>query len=246
MRSSLILVVFSLVGPTLAAIAGADDKLPHALGDYEIRLNGERIGEEQFRIYRDKRYVLDTTRTLYWPEPMRQEVRYELERSLEPRELQLVATRGGVVTELKLQRKGENWRAEVKGQGRKKKKHELGRRAGTIVDFDSPLFHALALRQLALGVGERREIEAITMAFPDLVASRQLQTYERVEDEELETPIGGTVTASVYQLVRDETHHRLWFGPRGMILKTMSERPGDNRLETVLVRLKAPSGPWPQ
>ena len=245
MHSRLIIVVLSLVCPTLAPIAGGDEKLPHSLGDYEVRLNGERIGEEQFRVYKDQRYVLETTRTLYWPEPMRYEVRYELERSLEPREAQLVATRGGIVTELKLERKGENWRAEVKGQGRKKKKHELGRRAGTIVDFESPLFDALALKRMELGVGEHRQVEAIAMAYPDLVASREPQTYARVEDEELETPFGGTVTASVYELTRNEATHRLWLGPSGMILKTTTERPGNNQMETVLVRLKSPSGPWP-
>jgi hypothetical protein len=177
---------------TLALVLAADkDRLPVSLGEYQYLLGGKRIGEEQFRVFKMDGYRIESTRSLYWPEPSRQEMRYELEPSFEPKKLSLVTTRAGIVTELELSRQGENWRSEVKGQGRDKKKHELGRRAGAIVDFDSLVFNALALKKLVLAAGEAKSVEAITLTLPDFAGARASQTYRRVE-QEIETEFAGS------------------------------------------------------
>ena len=122
---------------TLALVVAADKGQPSvSAGEYQYLIGGKRIGEEQFRVFKKDGYRIESTRTLYWPEPSRQEIRYELEPSFEPKKLSMVTTRAGIVTELELARKGENWRAEVKGQGRDKKKQELGRRKDAVVDFE--------------------------------------------------------------------------------------------------------------
>jgi hypothetical protein len=240
-------LVYLAVGVTLAAmsnVASAKDPVPVSSGELQYRLDGERIGEEQFRVYRDKRLVIETTRTLYYPEPVRQELRYELEKTLEPRKLEMSAVRGGIVTELKLERKGENWRVEVKGQGRKSRKHELGRYRETVVDFDSPLFNSLAVRRLGLGPEQHGQVEAITLALPDFDGARASQTYRRVEDEEIEGP-NGLVQAAVYEIEVGESNHKLWVDPSGIALKGVFERPL-GELEVVLVRMKAKAGTaWP-
>jgi hypothetical protein len=244
MRSSALGFSFAFAVLALASESFSKDDLPISMGEYQIRLGGERIGQEQFRIFKDKSYVIVSSRTLYWPEPTRREMRYELEPTLEPKKLTLSFTRGGIVTELKLERQGENWRVETKGQDRDKMKHELGRRAGTIVDFDSLVFSAVALRRLGLGAGEERSVEAITLALPDLVGARAKQTYHRVEDEELETEFAGTVQAAVYELKAGEATHRLWVAPSGAVLKARFDTVGGDQ-EVLLVRLTGPPGAWP-
>src|SRR3990172_11990037 len=201
---------------TLALVLAADkDQLPVSLGEYQYLLGGKRMGEENFGVFKKDGYRIESTRTLYWPEPSRQEMRYELEPSFEPKKLSLVTTRAGIVTELELTRKGENWRSEVKGQGRDKKKTELGRSKGAVVDFDSLVFNALALKRLALAAGEARSVEAITLALPDFAGARSSQTYRRVEDEEIETEFAGKLVAAVYELTTGTTKHRPWSGPPG-------------------------------
>ena len=223
---------------TLALVLAADnDRTPVSSGEYQYLLGGKRIGEEQFRVFKKNGYRIECTRTLYWPEPSRQEIRYELEASFEPKKLSLVTTRAGIVTELELARKGENWRAEVKGQGRDKKKQELGRRAGAVLDFDSLIFNALALRRLALASGEAKSVEAVTLSLPDFAGARGPQTYRRVESEEIETGFGGKVEAAVYELTAGETKHRLWVAPSGVVLKGVLELAAGER-EVRLVRLE--------
>jgi hypothetical protein len=230
---------------TLALVPGADkDPLPVSLGEYQYLLAGERIGEEQFRVFKKDGYLIECTRTLYWPEPSRQEMRYELDPWFEPKKLSLVTTRAGIVTEFQLARKGENWRSEVKGQGRDKKKHELGRRAGAVLDFDSLIFNALSLKRLGLGAGEARSVEAIILALPDFAGARASQTYQRVENEEIETEFGGKLEAAVYELTAGEEQHRLWVAPSGVVVKGVFEHPAGER-EVVLVRLDTKPGAWP-
>src|SRR3990172_958938 len=218
-----LLIAFAL------ALEAGKGQLPVSLGEYQYLLGGKRIGEEQFRVFKKDGYRIESTRTLYWPEPSRQEIRYELEPSLEPKKLSLVTTRAGIVTELELSRNGENWRSEVKGQGRDKKKHELGRRAGSVVDFDSLLFNALALRKLALTGGEARSVEAVTLTLPDFDGARSSQTYRRVEDEEVETEFGGKLEAAVYELTAGTSKHRLWVAPSGVVLKGVFEHAAGER-----------------
>lgn len=244
MRSFALGFSFALTALALPAEISGKDDLPISVGEYQIRLGGQRIGQEQFRVFKDKSYVIESTRTLYWPEPSRREMRYELEPTLEPKKLSLSVTRAGIVTELKLERQGENWRVETKGQDRDKMKHVLGRRAGTIVDFDSLVFSAVALRRLGLGAGEERGVEAIVLALPDLVGARAKQTYRRLEDEELETEFAGTVHAAVYELEAGEATHRLWVAPSGAVLKATFDSVGGDQ-EVLLVRLTTPPGAWP-
>jgi hypothetical protein len=230
---------------TLVLVLGADkDQLPVSSGEYQYFLGGKRIGEERFRVFKKDGYRIESTRTLYWPEPSRQEMRYELESSLEPKKLSLVTTRAGIRTELELARKGENWRSQVKGQGRDKKSQELGRRAGSVVDFDSLIFNSLALKRLPLAAGEVRSVEAVTLTLPDFAGGRASQTYRRLEDEEIETGFAGKIEAAAYELSAGESKHRLWVGPSGVVLKGVFEHPAGER-EVRLVRLETKPGSWP-
>jgi hypothetical protein len=230
---------------TLALVPGADkSELPVSLGEYQYFIGGKRIGEEQFRVFKKDGYRFESTRTLYYPEPSRQEIRYELEPSFEPKKLSLVTTRAGIVTELQLARKGENWRAEVKGQGRDKRNQELGRRAGSVVDFDSLLFNALALKKLALGAGESRSVDAVTLTLPDFAGARASQTYRRLENEELETEFAGKLEAAAYELTAGTATHHIWVAPSGVVIKGVFEHPAGER-EVRLVRLQTKPGAWP-
>jgi hypothetical protein len=244
MRSFALGFSFALTAFALPTEISGKDDLPISVGEYQIRLGGQRIGQEQFRVFKDKSYVIESTRTMYWPEPSRREMRYELEPTLEPKKLFLSITRAGIVTELKLERQGENWRVETEGQDRDKKKHTLGQRSGTIVDFDSLVFNAVALRRLGLGAGEERSVEAIVLALPDLVGARAKQTYHRLEDEALETEFAGTIQASVYEIEAGESTHRLWVAPSGAVLKANFDSVGGDQ-EVLLVRLTTPPGAWP-
>ena len=230
---------------TLALVVAADKGQPSvSAGEYQYLIGGKRIGEEQFRVFKKDGYRIESTRTLYWPEPSRQEIRYELESSFEPKKLSLMTTRAGIVTELKLARKGENWRAEVKGQGRDKKKQELGRRKDAVVDFDSLIFSALALKRLALAPGEARSVEAVTLALPDFAGARASQTYRRVDDQEIETEFAGKLEAAVYEITAGTAKHRLWVAPSGVVVKGVFEHPAGER-EVRLVRLETKPGAWP-
>jgi hypothetical protein len=236
MRSLLVTLVFLL---------GADkDDQPVSRGEYQYLIGGKRIGEEQFRIFKKKGYRIESTRTLYWPEPSRQEMKFELEASLEPKKLSLSTTRAGIVTELELNRKGDNWRAVVDGQGRDKKTQELGRRAGAVVDFDSLLFNAFAVKRLALVPGEAKNVDAVVLALPDFAGGRQSQTYRRVDDEEIETGFAGKLDAAVYELSAGNGKHRLWVAPSGVVLKGLFEESAGER-EVRLVRLETRPGAWP-
>lgn len=239
-----------VLGLTLAcllasvAVNGAGKDQAVSSGEYQILLGGQRIGEEQFRIFKKKGYTIEATRTLYWPEPARHEIVYEVSPNLEPKKVEISVTRGGILTELKLETKGDGWRVETKGQGRDKKKRDLGRRAGTFVELDSVLLQALTLRRLALSDGESRKVEAITLALPDFSGARARETYHRLEDEDVETPFAGTLTAQVYELTAGTATHRLWVAPSGAVVKASFERVGGEE-EVVLVRLKTPPGSFP-
>jgi Putative glycolipid-binding len=227
----------------LAVSAFGTDEVPIASGEYQIRLAGKRIGEEQFHVFRSKGYRVESTRMLYWPEPARTEIRYELDPSHEPTKLHMEVTRGGIVTELELSKKGDNWRTEVKGQGRDRKKQELGRRAGTVVDFDSMLFDSLALAKLVVPEGASKEVDAITLALPDVAGARVREVYRRVADEEIETEALGKLTAAVYEVEAGSAKHRLWVAPSGIVVKGVLTGIGGEQ-ETVLTHLKSGPETW--
>jgi len=233
-----------LVALSFAGVSSAGgERRPVSSGSYEIRIGGERIGDERFELFEKKGYRLDSTRTAYWPEPMRYEYHYEMKDSWSPKKLKLTTTRGGNFTELTLEPKGKNWRLEVKGRGRKNKKHELGRREGTVVDFGSVLFTGLVLRGLGLEPGGERSLDAIVLTLPDLAGARVAQVYRRVEDEEIESELRGTVEAAVYEVDSSGRTHRLWVDPSGIVLKATLDRPGGEQ-EVVLTQFKGEPGAW--
>jgi hypothetical protein len=238
------LTLAALVPVPRSSTAFGKDEVPVSTGEYQIRLGGKRIGEEQFRVFKKKGYVVESTRMLYWPEPVRTELRYELEASLEAKKLNMTVTRGGIVTELELTQKGDNWRVEVKGQGRDKKKQELGRRAGSIVDFDSLLFNALALEKLVVPEGDTKEVDVVTLALPDVAGARERQKYRRVEDEEIETEALGKLKAAVYEIEAGKATRRLWVAPSGIVVRGILDGIGGEQ-ETLLMRLKSAPGTWP-
>lgn len=239
----LAMAVAALSTPALSA-ASATNENPVSLGEYAILLGGERIGQEQFRVFKDKRYKIESTRTLYYPEPVRYVYLYEMERTFEPRKMELTVTRSGIVTELELKRSGKRWRLEVDGDARKKRRHELGSREGTIVDFDSALFKSLALRGMDLAPGGAQEVDAIGLQLPDLGGRREKHLYRRIDDEDIETEVKGAVKAAVYELVIAERSHRIWVDPSGIVLRGHFEQPGGD-IDVELVRLKTKPGAWP-
>ena len=239
-----VVVALTLLPALTAATFVVADDAPISSGEYEIRLGGERMGDEAFRLYeKGKSYRLAVTRTVFWPEPMRFEYEVELDASRRPKKLELTTTRGGNFTELKLEPKGDNWRLEVKGRGRKTKRHELGRREGAVVDFDSILFTSLTLGQMGLASGQHETVDALVLTLPDLAGGRVSQTYRRVDDETIETGVYGTVTAAVYELDADGKTHRVWADASGLVLKATFDRLGGER-EIVLKRLKSRPDAW--
>jgi hypothetical protein len=197
-----------------------------AKGTYEILLGGKRIGEERFIFFREKKkLVVESTATMYWPEPTRHEYRQEIVSSFQTKKLTFNLTRSGVITTLELKPHRDNWRLEVKGEGREKVRQELGRRADTEIDFGSLLFKSFILKRLSLNPGDERSVEAIALLLPDLNGKRSRQTYRRLEDEELETKLTSTVTASAYELETAGSTHRLWVGPSGFVLRALFDSP---------------------
>ncbi len=58
---------------TTGAGAMAKDKPPVATGEFQFLLVGKRIGEERFRVFKDKKnYRVESTITFYWPKPSQQ------------------------------------------------------------------------------------------------------------------------------------------------------------------------------
>ena len=77
-----------LAGTRPAVAATEDDGDLAAMGQFDILLVGKRIGEEQFRIYKDKKeYEVESKTTRYWPTPSQHEYYYKLENTFQPKEL---------------------------------------------------------------------------------------------------------------------------------------------------------------
>jgi hypothetical protein len=173
---------------------------------------------------------------MYWPEPTRHEYAHELISSFQTKKLTFSLTRSGVSTSLKLEPHGDNWRLEIKGEGQKKVRQELGRRADVEVDFGSLLFKSFILKRLGLKPGDERGVEVIALKLPDLVGRRGTQIYRRLEDEEMETKLGTTVRAYVYELEAASSNDRIWADPSGYVLRARFGSPVGT-FEYDLVRL---------
>jgi hypothetical protein len=214
-----------------------------ATGEYEISLGGRRIGQEQFRISKDNDYLVEATTTLYWPEPIRYEYRYELLESSQVKKLEMTLTRAGLLTELKLEPRRGNWRLEVEGRGRERTRQDLAPRDGTEVDFGSLLFNSFIVRNLGLSPGGKRAVGVIVLELPDLNGKYVQHTYQRLEDEEIESKLNGKVSAAHFELSTAEATHRLWFDSTGFALRGAFDHP-TGTFEHELVRLESRSDGW--
>jgi hypothetical protein len=210
------LILSFLTGPSGLA---AKKREPVATGTYEILFGGKRIGEERFSVFQEKKkLVVESTATMYWPEPTRHDYAHEIGSSFQTTKLKFDLTRSGVTTSLELESHRDNWRLEIKGEGRKKVRQELGRQADVEIDFGSLLFKSFILKRLGLKPGDERRVEVIALQLPDLGGKRGTQIYRRLEDEEIETKLGKTIKASVYEQVAVSTG-RMWVGPSGYVLR---------------------------
>jgi hypothetical protein len=242
-RSVVVILCGTLLLMAEAFTATGKDKVPVSMGGFEVYYGGERIGEEQFRLFRDKKLVVESTATVYWPEAVRYEYQYELGDSHQIEKLEGTMTRGGLVTEFELKRHRENWRIEIKGKGRKKMRQDLGSRASTEIDFGSLLFNGLIVKHLGLHPRENRQINTVVWQLPDFVCKRTKQTYRRLEDEDIEVKAFGTVHASVYELVSEQSSHQIWFNSSGVAVRARFDLPA-GRFEHELVRFNTRPDVW--
>ncbi len=243
-RSVVVILCGALLVMAAAFTATGKDKVPVSTGGYEVSFGGERIGEEQFRVFQDKKkLVVDSTSTVYWPEPVRYEYRYELVESHRIDKLKGTMTRSGLVTEFELKEHRGNWRIEIKGKGRKKVRQELGSQATTEIDFDSLLFNGFIVKRLGLHPGEHRQIDAVVWQLPDFNGKRIQQIYRRLEDEDIESDTLGMVHASVYELIMEESSHKVWFNSSGVAVRASFELLAGT-FEHELVRFKTRPGIW--
>ena len=235
-------------GPALAATPDDDDLA--ATGQFDILLVGKRIGEEQFRIYKDKKeYEVESKTTRYWPTPSQHEYYYKLENTFQPKELTHHLRQDGKLVTVELRKKGKNWRSEVKGKDVKKVKQDMGGRQPVEIDFGSPVFQWVTFRRLKLADGERTGVDVIMLeesgqaGQPGQIVRRIKRTYTRLPDEEIELPGQEPMMASVYDVMEAESTYRLWVDPSGFPIRLERETP-DGPLEIRRVRLKAKPGAW--
>jgi len=234
-------LVFAVLTATMATLSMGDEKPPVAMGEYRILLGGKRIGDEQFRIGKSKGYRIETTRTLYWPEPSREEIAFQLDANFRPDRVMLQATRASLLTSLEIRAEGKNWRSETKGRGMKTVKQQLGRREGSEIHLGSPLFHWVILKRVALGPEESTTLDAVALALPALGGKREPIAYRRLADEETEGEAVGKVSAAVYEVTFADSTERLWIAPSGFPLRSRRESPAGT-METVLARLQVKPG----
>ena len=226
----------------LSAVA-AKDRPPVATAEYEILLEGTRIGNEKVDVIKSKKYEVRSEATRFWPEPNRFELRYELGPSFVPKKLEVSASRDGQVLEMELKGRKKDWRSEVKGKNLKKRRQDLGPREGAEIDFDSPLFNGFIIRRLNLRPGEERVVEAIQFDLPELTGTRKRQAYRRIDDGEVETRATGPVVAAAYELRSGDTTRYIWTDASGVVLIMRTELP-EGVLEYELVRLESKPGAW--
>lgn len=225
-----------------STLAGKDEP-PVAGGEYRILLGGRRIGWEKFSVFKGKEVEIRSEATLYWPEPTRFELRYRLGPSFQPEELEVEVVRGGRIGQIKLQRRGGDWRSEVQWKGGEKVRKDLGSREGTEVDFESPLFNGFIVRRLSLKPGEERVIPVIVFRLSDLSGRRAEHRYRRLDGGEVETEALGTVDGRAYELMDGETTRQFWTDPSGVVLLMRAELP-EGELEHELVQIESKPGAW--
>jgi hypothetical protein len=192
---------------TLALVPGADKgELPVSLGEYQYFIGGKRIGEEQFRVFKKDGYRFESTRTLYYPEPSRQEIRYELEPSFEPKNSMMTTRAGSLWIWLPARRTGER----RKGQGRDRRSR-VGRerRPGglRLADLQRPGPEALAPPR---GGPERRGGHPRPSGLAGARPTRPIvgSTTKRSRRSSREARRGGL-------RCRGDRKHRLWVIPPG-------------------------------
>jgi hypothetical protein len=246
-RALCVLSSLLLVGtlPWLAAAADDDDLV--ATGQFEILLVGKRIGEEQFRIYKDKKeYEVESKTTRYWPKPSQHQYDYKLETNFQPKELTHYLRQDGKLVTVEMRKKGKNWRSEVKGKDVKKVKQDMGERQFAEIDFGSPVFQWVTFRRLKLADGERTGVDVILYddsGPTSQTVSRIKRTYTRLPDEEVDLAGQEPMMASVYEVMEAESTYRIWVDPDGFPIRWQEETP-DGPLEMLRVRLKTKPGAW--
>ncbi len=242
--NGLVLAAFLTTGLITGAVAVAKDKPPVATGEFQFLLVGKRIGEERFRVFKDKKdYRIESTTTFYWPKPSAQHYEWKLDRSLQPDKLDHDLREGGKVITVELRKKGKNWRSEVKGKNVKKVKEDMGLRQSAEIDFGSPLFQWITFRHLKLAEGEKKDVEVIVLEAPKPKVARIERTYTRLPDEGVQADVQGEVVASIYDVTQSESSYRLWLDPSGFPIRTERETP-DGLLEIRLVRFDKHPRAW--
>ncbi|HEX9726124.1 MAG TPA: putative glycolipid-binding domain-containing protein [Vicinamibacteria bacterium] len=238
-----------LAGPRLAPASPPDEDDLVATGQFEILLVGKRIGEEQFRIYKTRNeYEVESRTTRYWPRPSQHEYYYKLESSFEPKELTHHLRQDGRVVTVELRKKGKNWRSEVKGEGVKNVKQDMGERQYAEIDMGSPVFQWVTFRRLNLADGEKKGVDVVSLEDSGLpgqpeAVRRIKRTYTRLPDESLELEGQEVIVASVYEVMEAETSYRLWMDPSGFPLRLERETP-EGPLEIRRIRFRPKSEAW--
>ena len=238
---------FLLVAAGSAAASPPDEDDLVATGQFDIVLMGQRIGEEQFRIYKTKKeYQVESRTTRYWPKPSQHEYAYKLESTFEPKELTHYFRQSGNVVTVELRKKGKNWRSEVKGKRVKNSKQDMGPRESAELDLGSPVFQWVTLRRLNLAAGEKTGVDVIALDDSGLASGRETvsrikRTYTRLPDEAIE----GTesLVVSGYEVMEAESTYRLWVDASGFPTRVERETP-DGLLEVRRVRFRPKAGAW--
>lgn len=236
-----------LGGTRLAVSAPPDDEDLVATGQFEILLVGKRIGEEQFRIYKDKdKYEVESKTTRYWPKPSQHEYNFQLEKGFQPKELTHHLRQDGRLVTIELRKKGKNWRSEVKGKHIKSVKQDMGERQSVELDLGSPVFQWVTFRRLGLTDGERTGVDVILLedSGPSGQAVKRIKrTYIRLPDENVGEEGQEPIHVSVYDVMEEDSTYRLWVDPSGFPLRVERETP-DGPLEIRRVRFRPKAGAW--
>jgi hypothetical protein len=230
-------VVLLLVGSEAMA---KKKTVPLAKGEYRITLEEERIGQEKFSIFREKdKIIVESQTTLFWPVPTRHDCRFEIDSELQPKKIEMTISRSGDVAELELKHHRENWRLEIEREGQDKIRQDLGSRAGAEVDFGGLVYSGLLTRRIRLQPEAKRQVEVLVLDLSTAKGSRTKRSYERFDEEEVETEAEGKVRASLYEIEGDGPIRRLWIDPSDFVLRARSEIPEAGTLEYELVNLDA-------
>jgi hypothetical protein len=238
-----------LAGPRFAPASPPDEDDLVATGQFEILLVGQRIGEEQFRIYKtSKEYQVESRTTRYWPRPSQHEYYYKLESSFEPKELTHHLLQDGKVVTVELRKKGKNWRSEVKGDDIKTVRQDMGERQSTEIDLGSPVFQWVTFRRLNMVDGDKKGVDVVSIDDSGLpgqpeAVRRIKRTYTRLPDESMEIEGQEVIVAAAYEVMEADTSYRLWVDPSGFPLRLEKETP-EGTLEIRRIRFRPKPVAW--